>query len=379
MIQKITQLLSIALLSSTWLYGEFDYKIENSNFTISQNGGESYNYHRLRLELNYKKQNFFATMIGDGVNYYGEEFIHSPEFALFTTLHSDTPFDTQSKFNYSEKSANYSKLYRAYVGYDDMTNRFVAGLQNITMGVGRIWNPTNIFNPKNIYALEPDEVYGVWALNYTRYLSTTSHFSLVLSQREDESYKYALRYKAYIGFADFAINVVKSDQTKMVGYELEGNLGESGIELRSEGAYIQSQINTLTGTQEREFYQMIIGADYGFENGITLVAEALYSSKTFDQNELFLNLGSEILGNMNGSKFYGALSLSYTFNLALSGSLTYIESFGEHNSRFVAPSLTYSINDYSSITLGGMIYSGDEASEFGMLGNSYYFKYSLAF
>jgi len=373
------QILFILLSTLTLSFAEFNYKIENSNFTISQNNNYIYNYHRLRLELEYKHNNFFATFIGDGVNYYGRDFVNSAAFDLFTTLASDTPFDTQSSFNRNDKSANYAKLYRAYVGYDDMTNRIVAGLQNITMGVGRIWNPTNIFNPKNIYALEPDEVYGVLALSYTRYLSETSHIHAVISQRADKSYKYALRYKGYIGFADFALNLVQSNDTKMLGYELEGNLGDTGIELRSEGAYIQSLIHTLAGNQEREFYQMILGADYGFENGITLIAEALYSSKTFNPNELFLNLSSEIVSNMNFSKFYGALSLSYTFNLSWNGSLTYIESFNDSNSRFITPSLTYTINDYSSMTLGGMIYSGDENTEFGHLNNNYYLKYSLAF
>jgi hypothetical protein len=43
-----------------------------------------------------------------------------------------------------------------------LTPRLMAGLnaicslQNISMGVGRIWTPTNSFNPKNIYALESD-------------------------------------------------------------------------------------------------------------------------------------------------------------------------------------------------------------------------------
>jgi len=373
------QILFILLSTLTLSFAEFNYKIENSNFTISQNNNYSYNYHRLRLELDYKKNNFFATIIGDGVNYYGRDFIDSPEFDLFTTLSSDTPFETQSNFNRNNKSVNYAKLYRAYIGYDDMTNRIVAGLQNITMGVGRIWNPTNIFNPKNIYALEPDEVYGVLALSYTRYLSETSHIHAVISQRADKSYKYALRYKGYIGFADVALNLIQSNDTKMIGYELEGNLGETGIELRSEGAFIQSDIHTLSGLETKEFYQMILGADYGFENGITLIAEALYSSKTFTQDELFLNLDSEVLPNMNPSKFYGALSLTYNFNLSWSGGLTYIESFNDSNSRFIAPSLSYSINDYSSISLGGMIYGGNKASEFGNINNSYYFKYHLAF
>jgi hypothetical protein len=158
----------------------------------------------------------------------------------------------------------------------------------------------------------------------------------------------------------------------MLGYELEGNLGESGIELRSEGAYIKSD-------RTENFFQAIIGADYGFENGITLVTEAFYSSDTFTYNEILQNIESDILTNLVQSHFYIATSLSYSFNLFLDASLLYVESFNKHNSRFISPTLTYTLNDYNSFSIGAMLQHGPKESEFGMLEESYYFKYMLAF
>ena len=159
----------------------------------------------------------------------------------------------------------------------------------------------------------------------------------------------------------------------MIGYEIESNLFDTGVEVRSEGSYMQSSI------ENKKFFQGIIGADYGFVNGITLTLETLYSSKEFSQSQRVLNVDSEIAQNLVGSKLYSALSLSYGFNIFLDGSLLYIESFNDENSRFVSPSLLYTFNDYNSFTLGAMIYGGAKDSEFGSLEDSYYFRWNLSF
>jgi len=134
----------------------------------------------------------------------------------------------------------YAKLYRLYAGYEDEENRVVVGLQNITMGVGHLWTPTNLFNPRNTYALEPDEVFGVAAISYTRHFSPTTDLSIVASQKANRSFKYAASLKGFLEFGDVAANVVSSDETLMLGYEVEGNLGDTGVEVRSEGAYIRN-------------------------------------------------------------------------------------------------------------------------------------------
>ncbi|MFA6193196.1 MAG: hypothetical protein WC665_12695 [Sulfurimonas sp.] len=369
------------------LFGAFDYKVNNTNFTISQgsevpNSNKSYlyNYDRLRVQTEYKEDGFFATAIADGVNYLGHDYVGSTPFAYQKEMHADTPFKAQTEFSDYHDGSAYAKLYRLYGGYEDKQNRVVAGVQNIQMGVGRIWTPTNLFNPKNIYALESDEVFGVAALSYVRHMNETSDLGVVTSQKKDYTQKYGARYKTFAGFADFALNIVSSDETKMVGFEIEGNLADTGVELRSEGGYIKNSLNTSFITkEERDFFQGIVGADYGFVNGVTVVGEMLYSSKKFSYADKLLNLNSEILPNMVSSNLYTGLTLSYSFNLFLEGSLLYIESFNEKNSRFISPTLTYTLNDYNAFSVGAMILSGAKESEFGSLQNSYYLKWSLSF
>lgn len=375
------------LAFSSLLNADFEYTVENSNFTISQGSVNPasdktylYNYDRLRFRGDYTQDEFFMTIIADGVNYYGNSYVNSNDFEYVKLQKSDTPFKTQSEHNAYGSGSMYAKLYRAYGGYEDDANRVVIGLQNISMGVGRVWNPTNLFNPRNVYALEPDETFGVFGVSYTRHIDDTSQVTVVASQKADDSYKYALQYKAYLDIADFALDVVSSNETTMLGFEIEGNLGETGVEVRSEGAYIKSNLQkNLIETEDVEYFQGVVGADYGFVNGITLIAEALYSSENFSYEKILLNYDSEILPNLVYSKLYTALILSYSFNIYLDGSLTYIESFNDKNSRYVSPTLTYTLNDYNSFMLGAMIQNGDKGSEFGDFANTYYFKWLLSF
>ncbi len=371
--------LFILLLSFNFLWADFEYGVDNTNITVSS-AGVAYNYDRLRLRTDYTSGDFFLTCIGDGINYYGHEYINSNEFKFIQQQKSDTPFKTQTSFHNYDNGSSYARLYRLYGGYEDSKNRVVVGLQNITMGVGRIWNPTNLFNPKNVYRIEPYEVFGVAAISYTRYLSDTSHLSIVASQRADHSFKYAGQYKAFVKFADIGVDILSSNETTMLGYEIEGNIADTGIEFRSEGAYIKSSLNTsLTQTQDKDFFQGIIGADYGFVNGITLVAEALYSSKSFSYMDILLNINSEISPNLVNSNLYTALYMSYSFNIFLDGSLVYIESFDDENSRFIAPTITYTLNDYNSFNLGAMIQDGTSQDELNIYENRYFFEYRLVF
>lgn len=385
----------ILLLLTNIVYADIEYKVENSNFTLSQASlvpyeDESYlyNYDRLRVRVDFKDEYLFATAIGDMVNYIGADYIDSASFGYVALLRSDTPFGTQTDLHYYDNSILYAKLYRLYGGYDDATNRIVVGLQNITMGVGHIWTPTNLFNPKNSYALEPDETYGVAALSYTRYIGDKSQLHVVASQRRDKSYKYALEYKLSLKETDIVLSAITSETSKMIGYSIEGDLSDTGIEWRSEGAYIKSQINAIgvsgeMSQNEEKFFQGILGADYGFANGVNLTIEALYSSKVFTYGEIAANIESQLISNMTLSHFYLGATVSYDFTIYLSGALVYIESFGsdkyDKHSRFIAPALTYTLNDHNSFTLGAMIQNGSSDSEFSSVGSSYYLKYVLSF
>ncbi len=359
----------LLLLWSQSLFAELDLKTENTNITLKEDA-YTYNYDRLRFSLDWKENGYFTTLIADGVNYYGNKYIDSDLYRARKVVQSDTPFKTQTSSGKYKGGETYAKVYRAYGGYEDQNNRVIAGLQNISMGVGRIWQPTNIYNPINIYALEPDEVFGVMGVLYTRYFDETSHLTGIVSIDRDDKPRYALRYQAFLEVADVAIDLVSSNETKMAGYEIDGSIASIGIGLRSEGAYYDNN--------RSEFFQGIVGLDYGFENGLTVVLEGLYSSKIFTAQDVESNLNTDIIQNMLNAHLFTALSATYSFNIYLEGSCVYIESFYGIKSRFYSPQVKYTLNDYNTFTVGAMIYDSENIASYEN-SERYFFKWNVAF
>ncbi|MBD3791517.1 MAG: hypothetical protein IE918_05105 [Campylobacterales bacterium] len=362
------------------------FRVENSNFTLSQaaipatvsdNAEERYlyNYNRLRIYDTLTFASFYTTAIVDLVNYAGESYIGSPEFAYIEALEPDIPFDIHSDFHHygSDQGAIYGKIHRLYGGYADEKHQVAVGIQKISMGVGHIWTPTDLYNPKNAFALEPDEVYGVLAASYSYALSALSTVQAIVSLREDESLKYGFRYKAFLGFADLGVSFIYSDDIRMYGFEIEGDLFETGAQWRSEGGYYRSNI------LDEAFYQAILGFDYAFQNGINWTVEGYYSSETFTYTEQLFYFKNELAANLVHSNLYLGSSLSYDFDLAWSGALLVIASLEDQIGSFAAPTLTYTVDDHHKVSVGSMLYFGEKESEFGAFGHTYYLNWKWSF
>lgn len=369
--------LSASLLASLLCAFERETSVQNSNFTlltpINAAGDKSlYNFNRLRLNGHLKEEGWFVTAIGDIKHYVGREYLQSDWYESASAVRSDTPFSTQTKSHaYSGETELYAQLYRLYGGYADKQHRLSFGLQKVSMGVGRIWNPTDLFNPRNPLALEPDEVYGVFALAYTYSPSRLSEVTAVAAQREDKSFKYAGRFKGYFGEADLGVDLIYSQEQRMLGYELEGELFDTGVALRSEGGWIEEKV------LNEAFLRTLIGADYAFENSLLLVGEWLHSSKRFEQAQ-----GTQILlgtqTTLMRSKDYLGVSAGYEFDALLYGSLLGVVS-ADDGSFYLSPVLSYSLDDDLTLGLGALLYGGKSGSEFGEYGQSYYINLKAAF
>ena len=374
---KIAKLVILCCLTVPLMAIEHDISIENTNYTISKvpytdEDRTLYNYNRLRFSDKIKEGNWFANIIADIDNYYGEDYIDSFEYLFLRSIKADTPFDIQTNAKNYGSGEVFGRMHRFNVGYADEKHNVVFGLQKISMGVGRIWTPTDLFNPRNPLALEPDQVYGAYALSYTYALGELSEVMAVVAKRHDHSYKFAGRVKGNVGFADIALDLLSSNDAQMIAYEIEGNLFDTGIEWRSEGGYFNDKL------LDKEFYQAILGLDYGFQNGLTVMTEWLHSSKTYTFGEILIHQESTLSNNRHLSSDYIGASAYYDFNLLINGSLGMIYA-PEDQSSYIAPLIEYSISDDASIALGAMLYGGGKKSEFGSLGNSYYLRVKATF
>lgn len=157
------------------------------------------------------------------------------------------------------------------------------GKQQISFGSGYAWNPTDLFNVKNL--VDPtDEKKGHKALRIDYPLSLSQGI-MFLYDIEDSTHEpgMLLCYKATFGHFDYSLifghtywsftDYEKLSETrekrKIIGFDMAGEA--FGIGLWFEGAY-----NWLE--QSDNYYEFVVGGDYTWRNGFYLLMEYFHSS-----------------------------------------------------------------------------------------------------
>ncbi len=317
-------LLSLCFLGIFLYAQELETAIEEVNILQKEESGNSIDYNRVRAEFTIgfeSYENLFAKLIIDNENIYDIS---------------------------EDKNRNETAIYRGYIRYMDGKNLLGIGKQRIPFGVGRIWNPTDIFNPIDITTIEPDNREGTESVRYEYAISTLSNLDATVSKD-----KYALRVKGFLSFADMALMALKDNKsdTRILGYEYSGELFETGVELRSEGAY-RFQKNG------KDHLDLIAGAEYSFENSLTLLGEYRHNSLSH----------SDYLGS----------TISYEITPLLTGSFLVLKNF-EDKSRFYSIGFDYSLADDITLDIGKLIYHGENSSEYGSFNDTYFMKFFIHF
>ncbi|MCK5437673.1 MAG: hypothetical protein KAI90_06645 [Desulfobulbaceae bacterium] len=304
---------------------QFDYGVENTNIITCDEYGRLGDHNRLRADIN----------------------LEHPELDGFTAR---LILDNETRYSEQPTSfTNKSKIYRAYLEYGGEKHFWVIGRQRVPFGVGRIWNPIDVFNPIDSLAVESGERTGTEALRYEYALGPLANFDITVSR--DKS---AARIKGYLEFVDLAlVGVADNDNDRdIMGWEIEGELFATGIELRSEGGCFH---NRVTGKRHTEF---IYGVEYGFANSLTLLGEYYFNDKT----------RTDHLG----------CTISYQPASLWSMKLLKIINLDDHSS-FIAPSIEYSLSDEMTISAGVFIYNGGSDDEFGLQADQFYLRWFVHF
>jgi len=245
---------------------------------------------------------------------------------------------------------NKSSIYRAYLEYTGVKHLWVVGKQRIPLGVGRFWNPIDVFNPIDIEAIEPGERPGTNSIRYEYALSSLSNMDATVAEG-----KAVIRMKGYLDFADVAL-VGEWDEDKnqnILGWELEGELQKTGIEVRSEGGSFYD-----ISTHQRHT-ELIIGAEYGFVNSLILAGEYHYSDADGRRDELGL---------------LAAFQPGMLWNCSLTGVIDLDDGSG-----FLSPVVEYSLDDEMTLSGGAFIYHGNSSSFYGSGSDRLYLRWFVHF
>lgn len=244
---------------------------------------------------------------------------------------------------------------------------FVLGRQVIAWGVGRVWQPTDLFNPINPANFAKLERDGSDALSGKIYLGDFTDMEFVVNFREMiKDYNYGTRFRTNYEGYDLTGMLGYFDQRVVLGGDFAGNLFDAGV--RGEAIY-SFERNDSTDA----YVRFIIGADYQFTGEFYAMIEYQYNGEGTNNKDEYLYYFERLMKGeiQNIGQNYIAIMSSYQIHPLVGTSLTNITNLGD-GSGMLGISGTYNMYQDFNIGLGTMFFYGGEGGEYSLYPTAIY-------
>jgi len=299
-------------------------------------------YGLLRAHLAYDHELLWGGMVADPVVRVG---LLRPDA---TWLDASATIADRSQMNWQHN------VYRGWLAYDVGEWSMKAGRQRIAWGSGRIWNPTDRFNPVQPTALEPGQKLGVDAVLLQWNYSDSASLALIEAPARMAyavSQKTALRWQDTWGEFDVAVMLARIGPESMLAFDVTGNWADAGVRLE----WMQAR-SGLDGA----YGQLSTGIDYTwtnswFSNGLYVAVEYFYNGAAglLPSLDRLNGISNHLLGGQ----------LAYDLTPLWRAEMLLIADL-QRPGWFVAPSLTWSLAENIDIQGFAQLPQGGVGSEF---------------
>lgn len=256
---------------------------------------------------------------------------------------------------------------RLYYRYEPSFGEIVVGRQRIAWGTGRIWNPTDLFNPINPASYEKIEKDGADAVSVKIYLGQLSEISFVVQPQEKwKDLNGGVRLGTHAGEYDYSLVGGYFDRRVTIGGDFAGNLMQAGI--RGEGI-----VSIDPEVQGSGFVKWILGIDNQFTPKLYALLEYHFNGEGENDAEGYRldRLGRGEIINL-GRRFLFA-EASYLLHPLWNLSVSLNESFTD-GSGFAGLTLAYSMSGSTDLTAGVQRTFGDPLDEYWYYPTNAYFQ-----
>ncbi len=248
----------------------------------------------------------------------------------------------------------------------------VAGRQRIQWGSGRVWNPTDLFNPINPASYDKIEKDGADALSLKLHLGQFTDVNVVYNARPKlDSSNYGIRFRTNYSEYDFSVMGGYFDKRPVIGGDVAGNLFDAGV--RAEFAW--------TGESEKgydDYLRYVFGADYQLNPELYLMFEYLFNGEGVNdpgKYELLRLYRNEIL-QLNRKYLY--LGAVYQLHPLVIGNAGFNVNTND-GSAFLLMNATYSSSE-NTVLIGGLLLPlGEKGDEYWYYPTSLYLRGEVHF
>ncbi len=253
----------------------------------------------------------------------------------------------------------------------------IAGRQRIQWGTGRVWNPTDLFNPINPASFDKIEKDGADAVSVKAYLGSFTDVQAVVNFRKargqadgaspEDSTNFGVRFRTNYFEFDLSAMAGWFDRRVIIGGDFAGNLFEAGV--RGEAAIVtegEDQPNS-------DYLRMILGADYQFTPEFYALIEYLYNGEGNTDTRLY-ELSRLYQGDiLNLNTKYVYLGGTYLVHPLVTATAGLMQNLGDGSGYFSLIG-AWSSSDNSTVSAGFLLPYGDTGDEYFFYPTSLYLK-----
>ena len=317
---------------------------------------------RLRLELDGGQELGDADLswrIAYDNEIIGGGLVKSPEFALLRNAIEPTLVDGGGDVARGGSYLWGHKIFRASIAYETNDWRVILGRQRVAWGSGRVWNPTDRFNPTVATALEAGQKIGSDALSAERFVGRFGSLQMVFApgvSKRGVSRKVAVRWRDTIGETDYAILAGGIENELVIGLDLAGNLSWGGWHLETTAGWPK---------QSPRYAQIAVGIDAIFQPEF-LDQSVAFSLEYFRNGAATGNLPVGLSPDRINSRHRDLWAFTTGYDITYRWRAGFTTLFDTQNgSRAVIPSLTWSASQDVDVSFSAQFFQGDATSEYG--------------
>jgi hypothetical protein len=286
------------------------------------------------------------------------------------------------------KTIGYAEIDRLWLDYVQNDWQFTIGRQRIAWGTSWAWNPTDIFNPKDVLDFDYEEMPGADAVRIQYYTGPVTKVELAVSpgkKKED-----------LIAAGLISINKWNYDFNFIAGYKKQrwvvgggwvGDIVDAGFR----GEILVSQApkeefnspvyelyNLYPLSTDEPAVSIVLSGDYTFPSSFYIHTEILFNSNGTDQYAALYQQEALALEMLTAARFSIFQEFAYQFTPLLRGGIFGI--FNPDDKSFaVVPSVSYSIITNLDFYLTSLLFGGETFTEYGNYGSTLFLRLKYSF
>lgn len=345
------------------LSGYYKNLLQNSVTSFPAQKAYTLDLNRLHLELKGQLNPALALELQYDNELLLGSYLRTSQFELQKDVRPAQYWRAESVYAESPDVYGRHRLYRAFATLALGDTDLRIGRQRIAWGSGRFWSPLDILNPTSPIQLEREERPGVDAVLVEYILGEVSRLSAVYApQRASADGSAAVYWHGNRTGVDFSVVAGKFRGDRLIGADIATQVGSAGI---------RGELTYTLPAGAKNYRRALIGADYAFANTLTVSAELYYNGAGASDPRVY-DFAALMTGRIQnvGQRYLGVFA-SYEITPLLKSN-NYLVVNLHDGSRYLAPSLTYSVRTNIDWTIGLQSFSGNTTSEYGRVNNVYY-------